>query len=254
MGRNTTVWQNTPTNTSNNLFPDPTQTTSSSSNTNKTNTQKALDFIAAKDVNGLCNYVVSVANTYYAIGGIQQQISLYSVPSSYQAMVDTINTMGMFANNQDCCGGGGFWQSSGILNFYSLVKYLKQYPLPTSTTKCTAIKSALVALDMENTNVNNLRILGNTDDNYNSAYLYAIAQIKAAYSGWYSTNDCDTKIADEIKAQENAQTQGNIASNIKLLEGADGSTENAPVSYTALYVVGGVLVVGILAFVLIKRN
>jgi LPXTG-motif cell wall-anchored protein len=196
---------------------------------------------------------IDLAKSYNAhVDANAQIIALFSQPNTLQALKDAISMVGMPPNSG--CGGCD-WDGSGYLNFYALVKYLKQYPLPTAKTKCSEIKAALLALDSEYTSIDKYRSLGNTNEAYNTAYYYAILQIKSAYNGWYTSNNCDLVIANEEKAAQNSQTQNDLKDNLNTLNTlTDPNTPTTASSNSIYYLIGGIVVVGVVIMLAKKKN
>ena len=209
--------------------------------------EKAADLVITSNA-------IDLAKSYNGnTGGNAQIIALFSQPNTLQALKDAISMVGMPPNSG--CGGCD-WDGSGYLKFYALVKYLKQYPLPTAKTKCSEIHAALLALDSEYTSIDKYRSLGNSDDNYNAAYYYAILQIKSAYNGWYTSNNCDLVIANEEKAAQNAQTQNDLKDNLNTLKTLTDPNTPIPAasSNSIYYLIGGIVVVGVVIMLARRKN
>jgi len=190
---------------------------------------------------------VARVNTYRNCSQYSTVSALISMQGSSKAIDDAVGMVGLPPFNN----GGSSW-SEAMLLFYSLVKYLKTYPLPTSSTKCTVANTVIVALDKELVSIDKNRAIGGTDDNFNRAYTAAVNAIKQYYTAWYATSDCDIKITEQASEYQQQQTNKNTQTNADLLS---RETQTSSSSNTIVYVIGGVLVFGlIVTVILLKRK
>jgi len=183
-----------------------------------------------------------------------RMMTLMNMPDSLQAIDDAISMVGVPIASKN---GGGDWPYTGILKFYALVKYLKAYPLPNNSTQCTQIKTALVALDGEITNIDNQITAGGTDPNEEAAFTYAVTSIKTAYQAWYAKTNCDTVIANQATTAQQQTEQSTTSADAALVNGSAGNSTPVIISPTASYIVGGLVVFGIIGtivLIIVKHN
>ena len=180
---------------------------------------------------------INVANQY--IGQINQASeisSLFQMTDSAKAIDDAVGLIGLPFKSAD-------WKAGKILDFWALVKYLKLYPLPTTTTTCNTIKNNLAALDTETTNILTLKTLGNTDSNSLTAFANAVITIQQKYNAAYTTANCGTTTTTPTGATIPPTTNPTPTPIVE-------TTSNL-----LYYIIGGVILAGAaVTFIIIKRK
>ena len=156
-------------------------------------------------------------------------IALFSMPDSVKAIDEAISVVGLPPVSTQ---NGADWQTTGIINFWALVKYLKKYPLPTTTTSCKDLKTALTALDGEIAEIHKLESEQNADST--QAFINAVNTIKLNYNTYYKSKNCDNPTGTTTKPTKT------------------GVADAATPSKTIYYIGGGVLLLGLTAFIIYK--
>ena len=216
----------------------------------------------ASSMNANQQEAIARAKTYSNVGQIGTILALYQMPNSAAAIDSAVSLMGQVPYSGN---SGGDWKNNNFLVFYGLVKYLKTYPLPNSKTECTVARSVALSLDEELTSIDTNRKLGNSDDNFNGAFIQAINIIKQSYDSWYANNNCELKISQQASQYTANLTNEATAKNVDLINQATSTPNSTPTTNTIStplnknYIIYGAaglvaIVVILVAIKLVKKN